>query len=95
MGREPAAARRPWARCLGPEAGDQRGSFGNNGARYESFAIGSVLYFMTRGHEPFDDGAFGPQVGAAKVELFQLMLFPSLGTDALDNIIWKCWHGEY
>ncbi|TVY88390.1 CBL-interacting serine/threonine-protein kinase [Lachnellula willkommii] len=85
----------PWARCLGPEAGSQRGSFGDNGARYESFAIGSVLYFMTRGHEPYDDATFGPQIGAAKGRLLQLMLFPSLGTDALDNIIRKCWHSDY
>jgi hypothetical protein len=50
---------------------------------------------MTRGHEPYDDGVLGPQVGAAQVALLQLMLYPSLGTDPLDNIIRKCWHGDY
>ncbi|CZT13275.1 related to Rho-associated protein kinase [Rhynchosporium graminicola] len=85
----------PWARCLGPEAGNQQRSFGDYGARYESFAIGSVLYFMTRGHEPYDDGVFGPEVGGAQVALLQFMLFPSLGTDPLDNIIRKCWYGKY
>ncbi|CAG8976281.1 hypothetical protein HYALB_00011766 [Hymenoscyphus albidus] len=85
----------PWARCLGSEAGDGRGSFGENGARYESFTIGSLLYLMTRGHEPYDDAIFGPQVGEAKGRLLQLMLFPLLGTDALDNIIRKCWYGNY
>lgn len=85
----------PWARCLGTEAGDLCGTFGDNGARYESFAIGSVLYYLTRGHEPYDDGAFGPEVGGAQVKLLQRMLFPSLGTDDLDNIIRKCWHGQY
>lgn len=85
----------PWARCLGPEAGDQCGKFGDSGARSESFAVGSVLYFITRGHEPYDDGEFGPQVGSAQVSLLQFMLFPSLDNTPLDIIIQKCWYGEY
>ncbi|KAL4769065.1 hypothetical protein BDW60DRAFT_219232 [Aspergillus nidulans var. acristatus] len=42
----------PWARLLGPEAGSEDGTFGMRGARTEQFAIGSVIYTMTRGFEP-------------------------------------------
>lgn len=43
----------PWARVLGPEAGEECGPFGMNGARYEQFPIGSILYLVTRGYEPY------------------------------------------
>lgn len=54
-----------------------------------------MLYFITRGHEPYDDGEFGPQVGSAQVSLLQFMLFPSLDNTPFDIIIQKCWYGEY
>ncbi|KAG9230596.1 serine/threonine protein kinase [Amylocarpus encephaloides] len=85
----------PWARVLGTEAGDECGSFGDNGARYEQFAIGSVLYMMTRGHEPYDDGSIAPEDAPVVVDLFQQMKFPPLGEDKLDRVIKQCWKGEY
>jgi hypothetical protein len=85
----------PWARVLGTEAGDKCGSFGDNGARYEQFAIGSVLYMMTRGHEPYDDGSIAPEDAPVVVDLFQQMKFPPLGEHKLDRVIKQCWKGEY
>jgi serine/threonine protein kinase len=85
----------PWARVLGPEAGDECGSFGDNGARYEQFAIGSVLYLMTRGHEPYDDGSIAPEDAPIVVDLFQQMKFPLLGEENLDRVVERCWKGEY
>ncbi|KAF4627292.1 hypothetical protein G7Y89_g10863 [Cudoniella acicularis] len=54
-----------------------------------------LLYLMTRGHEPYDDGNFGPQDDPAVVKLLRLMEFPSLGEGNLDEIIEKCWKGGY
>ena len=85
----------PWARLCGSEAGSETGSFGYNGARVEQFAIGSVLYLMTHGHEPYDDGNFGPQDGPAIVQLLKLMEFPPLGGENLDEIVRKCWKARY
>ncbi|CZS96562.1 uncharacterized protein RCO7_04826 [Rhynchosporium graminicola] len=85
----------PWARVLGTEAGDECGSFGDNGARYEQFAIGSVLYMLTRGYEPYDDGSIAPEDAPVVVVLFQQMKFPPLGEDKLDGVIQQCWKGEY
>ncbi|KAE9970805.1 hypothetical protein EG328_006070 [Venturia inaequalis] len=85
----------PWARVLGPEAGEECGSFGVNGARYEQFAIGSVLYLMTRGYEPYDDGTIDPENAPVVVDLLQRMEFPPLGEARLDTIIEKCWKGRF
>ncbi|KAM5494866.1 putative protein kinase C [Microsporum audouinii] len=72
------------------EAGDDAGSFGLYGARTEQFAIGSVIYLMTRGYEPYEDEDPGPNI----VEL-RRMEFPSLGNDPLDRIIDRCWKGRF
>ncbi|RMJ13689.1 hypothetical protein CDV36_006607 [Fusarium kuroshium] len=81
----------PWARVLGSEAGAQRGSFGINGPRTEQFAIGSLLYTMTRGHEPYAELEPGPHI----VHLLRDMKFPELGQGCLDAIIDRCWKGLY
>lgn len=87
----------PWGRVLGPEAGSDCGTFGYNGARVEQFAIGSVLYSMTRGHEPYDspEDSSGMLDGPDVVDLLQQMKFPSLGAGRLDNLIDRCWKGDY
>ncbi|TID27067.1 protein kinase domain-containing protein [Venturia nashicola] len=82
----------PWARVLGPEAREECGSFGVNGARYEQFAIGSVLYLMTRGYEPYEDGNIDPE---KVVDLLQQMKFPPLDEEKLDTIIERCWKGKF
>ncbi|EEQ35006.1 protein kinase domain-containing protein [Microsporum canis CBS 113480] len=81
----------PWARILGVEAVDDAGSFGLYGARTEQFAIGSVIYLMTRGYEPYENEDPGLNI----VDLFRRMEFPSLGNDPLDRIIDRCWKGQF
>ncbi|KAF2452532.1 serine/threonine protein kinase [Lineolata rhizophorae] len=84
----------PWARFCGPEGGDESGTFGKNGARVEQFSIGSILYFMSRGYEPYDDGAMWPR-GPEIVDLMMDMQFPPIGEMDVDMTIQRCWRGEY
>lgn len=83
----------PWTRVQGSEAGVSNGTFGVYGPRTEQFAIGSLLYYMTRGFEPYEnDRIEGPRI----VNFFQEMIFPILQTDDdLDLIIGNCWTGVY
>jgi hypothetical protein len=86
----------PWCRLQGSEAGKGVGTFGFNGARIEQFAIGSVLYMMTRGREPYDDGHYPPGSGPIIVGLLKDMQFPLLeGNNHLDAIINRCWRSKY
>lgn len=87
-----AGAPPPWARLLGPEAGSENGTFGVCGARTEQFAIGSIIYTMTRGYEPYEDLT---EDGTEVVERLQKMEFPELGGASLDQIIESCWRGGF
>lgn len=83
----------PWARVLGQDADTaQRGSFGINGARTEQFAIGSNLYCMVYGFEPYEDR---DDRGPIIVDLLQAMKFPELEDGRLDSIIDRCWRGKF
>ncbi|KAI1469059.1 kinase domain-containing protein [Daldinia caldariorum] len=87
--------RPPWARILGDDAeklGLQRGSFGITGPRTEQFAIGSNLYCMVYGFEPYEDT---DDQGPIIVDWFQEMKFPELNKSCLDFIIDRCWKGYY
>lgn len=81
----------PWARLRGDEAGSERGTWGENGARTEQFAIGSILYTLTRGFQPYEDQELGPEA----VQRLQRMDFPGLADDRLDAIIHRCWIDGY
>ncbi|KAL9123565.1 MAG: hypothetical protein Q9217_007013 [Psora testacea] len=85
----------PYARVLGDEAAENRGTFGCHGPRTEQFAIGSVFYYMTRGYEPYDNEWFGEDHGKMVVSLLQEKKFPKVKENDIDTIIHKCWHGEY
>ncbi|KAI1135643.1 kinase domain-containing protein [Hypoxylon sp. FL0543] len=84
----------PWARVLGEDAGSEgrKGSFGTNGPRTEQFAIGSNLYCMVYGLEPYEDR---DDRGPVIVDLFQAMKFPELQDGPLNSIIDRCWRGQY
>ena len=85
----------PWARVLGEDAdlvGGRRGSWGINGPRTEQFAIGSNLYFMQYGFEPYEDR---DDRGPVIVDLLQDMKFPKLRDNHLDSIIARFWQGRY
>jgi len=84
----------PYARLLGEEDEGRRGTFGRIGHKSEQFAIGSVLYFMSRGFEPYEDTlerADGPLV----VDLLQAKQFPITGDSEVDAIIRRCWLGDF
>ncbi|KAL9099377.1 MAG: hypothetical protein Q9163_005116 [Psora crenata] len=85
----------PYARVLGDEAAENRGTFGYHGPCTEQFAIGSIFYYMTRGYEPYDNEWFGEDHGEMVVSLFQEKKFPKVNVNGIDTIIHKCWHGEY
>ncbi|POR34529.1 Serine/threonine-protein kinase Sgk1 [Tolypocladium paradoxum] len=83
----------PWARLLGPEAGDRTGTWGVNGPQTEQFAVGSLLYCMAHGCEPFQKEALEQDLDI--VRLLKHMEFPELGHGLLDGIIYQCWRGRY
>ncbi|GAB0136164.1 hypothetical protein EsDP_00004476 [Epichloe bromicola] len=85
----------PFARLLGDEGGLERGTYGTAGSRTEQFAIGSVAYALTRGHDPYEDEWWGPDHGPICQGKLQNMEFPGLSKEKHDNIIWNCWHGQY
>ncbi|KAH8663712.1 kinase-like domain-containing protein [Tricladium varicosporioides] len=85
----------PYARVLGDEGGEQRGSFGYLGPRTEQFAIGSIFYYMIRGYEPYDNEWLGERHGPIIVDRLQKMIFPKTDDNKIDTIIQSCWHGEY
>ncbi|KAF4240501.1 hypothetical protein CNMCM8980_001150 [Aspergillus fumigatiaffinis] len=94
IGEPYAGAAPPWARLLGSEAGSENGTFGMCGARTEQFAIGSIIYSMTRGYEPYEFETLtegGPEI----VKRLQKMVFPKLNGGDLDRIIERCWKGGF
>jgi atypical protein kinase C zeta type len=96
IGAEVEVGTAPYARALGDEAGPLRGTFGFLGHRTEQFAVGSVLYYMTRGYEPYDDQWYGNDHGPVTVDLLQRMEFPHMDVgEETDNVIRKCWYGEF
>ncbi|KAH0596397.1 hypothetical protein MHUMG1_05514 [Metarhizium humberi] len=85
----------PFARLLGDEGGSDCGTYGTAGCRTEQFAMGSVIYALTRGHDPYEDEWWGPDHGPICQGKLQDMEFPALGKDKYDNVIRNCWHGRY
>ncbi|KAL9004830.1 MAG: hypothetical protein Q9188_002374, partial [Gyalolechia gomerana] len=85
----------PYARVLGDEGGKDRGTFGYCGPRTEQFAIGSLIYYMTRGFEPYDGEWLGEDHEITVVERLQAMVFPQLSDGNVDMAIRNCWRGEY
>lgn len=84
-----------WACVLGSETETDKGTFGLHGARTEQFAIGSILYYITRDYEPYDDENFGQDYGPIIVNRLRRMAFPSLGGGHLDRIIERCWNADF
>jgi hypothetical protein len=85
----------PFGRLLNKSEGIDAGSCGKAGARTEIFAIGSVFYSLLRGYEPYETEYWGDDHGVILSEKFQNNEFPHLARSVEDNIIQKCWHGEY
>ncbi|KAI4161728.1 MAG: hypothetical protein L6R39_000021 [Caloplaca ligustica] len=85
----------PYARILGDEAMGNRGAYGYHGPRTEQFAIGSVIYYTTRGFEPYNDVWLGTDHYDTILDYLQQMIFPPTGDGEIDRIIRNCWYGEF
>lgn len=85
----------PFARLLGEEGCQDRGTYGLSGPRTEQFALGSVFYAMTRGHDPYEDKWFGHDHIPKMMDMLQSMTFPRLGQSDIDKIIHACWFGRF
>lgn len=84
----------PWARKL--VAGPLKGSYGLCCARTEQFAVGTLLYFMVYGHEPYEDIDLAKQNPGELSERFGNMEFPELNRhEVFDEFISACWHNVY
>lgn len=60
----------------------------------EQFAVGTLLYYMVYGHEPYEDTQFSSE----EVEhRFEIRDFPKLESRErnFDRIISACWHHVY
>lgn len=74
-------------------AGPLQGTYGLCSARTEHFAVGTLLYFMVYGHEPYDDVILS---GGEWDRRFGQMEFPELDRDEVfDGLISACWYNVY
>lgn len=74
-------------------AGPLKGTYGLCSARTEQFAVGTLLYFMVYGHEPYDDIILS---AAEWDRRFWEMEFPELNrNEVFDGLISACWHNVY
>ncbi|PGG99673.1 CAMK protein kinase [Helicocarpus griseus UAMH5409] len=81
----------PWARML--PAGPLKGSYGLCGARTEQFAVGTLLYNLVYGHQPYDDLDLKNQDPEELERRFQEMEFFELGRhEIFDGLISACWY---
>jgi serine/threonine protein kinase len=74
-------------------AGPLKGTYGLCSARTEQFAVGTLLYFMVYGHEPYDDIILSATEWDRR---FWEMEFPELNrNEVFDGLISACWHNVY
>ena len=85
----------PYARVSGDEGAENRGTFGYHGPRTEQFAIGSVVYAMSRGFEPYENQWLGEDHDTTIVDLLQAKVFPPMDDSEVDDVIRTCWNGGY
>ncbi|KAJ5616505.1 hypothetical protein N7537_001619 [Penicillium hordei] len=74
-------------------AGPLKGTYGLCSTRTEQFAVGTLLYFMVYGHEPYDDIILS---AAEWDRRFGEMEFPEQSrNEVFDGLIAACWHNVY
>ncbi|KAL4880300.1 kinase-like domain-containing protein [Aspergillus karnatakaensis] len=74
-------------------AGPLKGTYGLCSARTEQFAVGTLLYFMVHGHEPYDDVVHSAREWDRR---FWELEFPELNrNEVFDDLISACWHNVY
>lgn len=76
-------------------AGPLKGTYGLCSARTEQFALGSLLYFMVYGHEPYEDTE--RELSRSEYDRrFGEMEFPDLNRhEVFDQLISACWYNVY
>ena len=85
----------PFGRLLAEGDGAGAGTYGKAGARTEIFSIGTVYYTLLRGYEPYETESWGKEHFVILSEKFQKREFPVLTNSVEDEIVRKCWNGEY
>lgn len=85
----------PWARILA--AGPLIYTYGLCSARTEQFAVGTLIYFMVYGHEPYELGLNLRREDPSEMsDRFSRMEFPELDRhEVFDELISACWHNVY
>ncbi|PHH88876.1 hypothetical protein CDD83_6922 [Cordyceps sp. RAO-2017] len=76
----------PFARLLGDDGSQDRGTYGNAGCRTEQFAVGSVFYSLTLSYNPFEDQWRGPHHDLIRMQKLQKKEFPPIGYSASDKL---------
>ncbi|KAK0102243.1 hypothetical protein ONS95_005866 [Cadophora gregata] len=71
------------------------GSYGLAGPVTELFAIGSILFCLTRGYQPYENEWFGKGHRIHMGKLLQNREFPQLDTHQWDTVISCCWEGKF
>lgn len=96
IGEDVVVMTEPFGRLLSDKDGhgEGAGSYGQAGARMDTFAIGSVLYTLLRGHEPYETEPWGPEHFVILGEKLQNQEFPPL-TDSTSDAISRCRNGGY
>lgn len=83
-----------WARML--PAGLLKGTYGLCGARTKQFAVGTLLYNMVYGYQPYDDLDLKNKDPKELERRFQDMEFPELNRHInFDGLILACWYNVY
>lgn len=70
------------------------GIFGPAGRRSEFFAVGTVLWYMSRGDQLFDEYVPMARSGRLSVTLRNRKVYPLLGGSLVDRFIRVCWWEE-
>ncbi|KAM5444341.1 putative aspartate kinase [Microsporum ferrugineum] len=84
----------PWAIML--SAGPLQNTYGLTSARTEQFALGTFLYTMVYGHEPYEDIHLQEDNPDELRRRFRAMEFPELNRhEIFDGLISACWHNVY
>ncbi|KAI0097274.1 kinase-like protein [Nemania sp. FL0031] len=83
----------PWAR-IRPESGER--GYGVCGPEIVQFAVGSIVYYMTRGFEPYEVPGQSSEDPLKVLDLWEQKIFPPVReNDPLDHIIQECWMGHF
>ncbi|EFR01314.1 serine/threonine protein kinase [Nannizzia gypsea CBS 118893] len=84
----------PWAVMI--TSGPLSRTYGLSSARTEQFAVGTFLYTMVYGHEPYEDIHLRENDPDELCRRFRASEFPELNRhEVFDGLISACWHNVY